>query len=95
VEVGLKLPQEFVGVQLQLTPFVAESLDTVAVICADIPIATEVGAAGLKATTMAGGGGGGPDGLLPQPLNTTAKAPRTRSDFRFMAEFLSPSASGP
>jgi hypothetical protein len=91
--VGLKLPQEFTGVQLQFTPFAAESFDTVAVICAAIPMATVAGAAGLNATTIAGGGGGA-DVLLPQPLNTTAKAPSTRGAFQFMAEFLSPGTSG-
>ncbi|HUC52822.1 MAG TPA: hypothetical protein VMR90_02170 [Candidatus Cybelea sp.] len=66
VEVGLKLPQELAGVQLQFTPFAAESFDTVAVTEADIPMATVVGTAGLNLTAMAGGGGG-PDELLPQP----------------------------
>jgi hypothetical protein len=95
VEVGLKLPQEFAGVQLQFTPFAAESFDTVAVTGADIPMTTVVGAAGLNATAMAGGGGGGgPDGLLPQPLRTTAQTPRTRGVFQFMAEFLSSRAWG-
>jgi hypothetical protein len=80
-------------VQLQFTPFAAESLDTVAVTGADIPTATVVGAAGLNATAKAGGGGGGPDGLLPQPLRTRAQTPRTGGVFQFMAEFLSSRAS--
>ena len=96
VEAGLKLPQEFAGVQFQNTPFSAASLDTVAVIGDDIPKATVAGAAGLNATIMAGGGGGGggADVVLPQPLTTTATALRTRGAFQFMAKFLSPSPQG-
>ena len=75
VLVGLKDPQ-LAGVQLQVTPPLAESLETVAVNCAVWPPVTEVGGL-LIATEMLAGGGllFLLDVLPPQPGKKTRTAP--------------------
>lgn len=75
--VGLNVPQEPAGAQLQSTPPLALSFDTVAEIVAVALAARVAGGAWLTATEMAGGVFVVDVELDPQPEILTAKASRT------------------
>jgi len=90
VEVGLNVPQVFAGVQLQLTPLFAESLETTAVMGVVPPIARAVGGVGLNATEI---GPGGVEEPPPHPLSAIAETTSKRANLPFMCRHLKRRAS--
>lgn len=102
VEVGLKAPHAFAGVQLQFTPPGGESFCTVAATLVVPPVKSHAGGIVESAMDMAGGGGGlvTGAGILPPPHPEIAATmlmvrPIARRDqFQFFFVFTAPSDRG-
>jgi len=94
VEVGLKTPHAFAGVQLQFTPRAAESFWTMAATLAVPPVTSDAGGMVESATERGGGGGGGGGGAceLPPPQPEIVAAMLTARSEKFL--FTAPSEKG-